>query len=173
MDADEHIEYQINRHPVGIVAIYLVTFTILLGIASGMFGVNMFSETISTVTSPASLYVIGVVLSLFVLSVGFLGAIIYNNNHLIITNHNLTQSLQNSVISRKVSQLSLAKVQDVTVVQDGALANLFKFGTIIVETAGEEANFSFKLASKPYIGAKEIIEAHEKFTKENGQQNDF
>ncbi|MCA9344118.1 PH domain-containing protein, partial [Candidatus Saccharibacteria bacterium] len=64
--------------------------------------------------------------------------------------------------NRKISQLSIGDVQDVTVTQKGVLAHLFNYGTLVIETAGEQQNYLFTYIPDPYKHSKLIVGAHEK-----------
>ncbi|MHA1748185.1 MAG: hypothetical protein ACTSYF_06020 [Promethearchaeota archaeon] len=66
---------------------------------------------------------------------------VYYLNVLIITNKRIIDVEQHSLFRREVSEFMLVKVQDVTIEIPNFTASLFKFGNIIVQTAGEK-NFS-------------------------------
>ena len=89
----------------------------------------------------------------------------YRSNQLVVTNENIIQVLQFSLFNRQVSQLNLAKIQDVSVDQAGLIQLYFNFGTISIETAGEAYNFNFPFAEDPNKIAKIIIEAHEDYVR--------
>ncbi len=89
----------------------------------------------------------------------------YKSNQLVVTNENIIQVLQFSLLNRQVSQLNLAKIQDVSVDQVGIIPLFFKYGTIEIETAGEASNFKFTYTENPNRIAKIIIEAHEDYVR--------
>ncbi len=65
----------------------------------------------------------------------------YYLDMLILSNERVIQIEQVGMFKRTVSQLSLDKVQDVTVETKGMLSSFFGFGTITIESAGEMENF--------------------------------
>ena len=67
------------------------------------------------------------------------------------------------LFTRQVSQLNLAKVQDVSADQIGVFAHMFNYGTLEVETAGEAANFKFLYTPDAGRVSKLIIEAHQNY----------
>ncbi|QQS20071.1 PH domain-containing protein [Candidatus Saccharibacteria bacterium] len=81
---------------------------------------------------------------------------------LVVTDEAALQVLQPSLFGSKISQLSLQHVADVSVRKD-FFGTLFGFGTIIIETPGEQANYTFSAVPSPDVAAKVLIEAHENF----------
>ena len=106
----------------------------------------------------------GMILALVALFT-YIGGRVYKSNHLVVTNENIIQVLQFSLFNRQVSQLNLAKIQDVSVDQVGLVQAYFGYGTIEIETAGEASNFKFAYAENPTRVAKIIIEAHEDYIR--------
>jgi uncharacterized membrane protein YdbT with pleckstrin-like domain len=97
--------------------------------------------------------------------------IVYRRSQLVVTVTNITQVNQIGLFNRKISQLSLADVEDVSAVQKGVFASIFGFGTVFVETAGEQANFHFDFCPNPNAVAKEISVCEQAFNKQFGQPN--
>ncbi len=163
-DNDEKLIAEIKKHPFGLLIIYLsgvivsvILFSVFLGIAwfagqelSGQS--NNYDDLI---------VLIGLILSLFSLIVTGIAGHIYSSNIMLVTNEKLAQVLYSSLFSRKISQLSIGDVQDVTVTQNGVFPRLFNYGTIVVETAGEQQNYTFTYAPTPYHFAKLMVGSHE------------
>lgn len=165
LDPNEKIIHEVKRHPIGLWGIYFGT---ALGVA-GMVLLTYFVYNLQgdlQFSLPAWLYVTAfglVMLSLAAFAV--VGTIVYESNELVVTDQNLMQILRYSLFNRQLSQLNLAKIQDVSVDQKGILQTYFNYGTIEVETAGEASNFRFPYAPDPNKAAKIIIEAHEDFVR--------
>lgn len=66
----------------------------------------------------------------------------------IVTNQRIIDVEQITLFSRQVSEIPLARVQDVTIEVHGILETLFKFGNIRIQTAGER---EFTIASIPHL----------------------
>ena len=173
IDPDEEIIFEITRHPIGWMFILWTGILINALILFGIIFVALNGELLEEFQRPAIFLLLGMMLLAALIT--YIGVMIYRNNRLTVTSQNLVQQLQHSLVNRKISQLSLAKIQDVSVEQRGILATVFNYGKIDIETAGEEANFAFEFAVNPYENAKFIIEAHEQFIKSQmGQlQQDF
>jgi uncharacterized membrane protein YdbT with pleckstrin-like domain len=81
---------------------------------------------------------------------------------LVLSEDALYQLLQPTLFAGKVSQLSLAHVNDVSVRQD-FFGTIFGYGEITIETPGEQNNYVFTVMAEPHKAAKEVIETHENF----------
>ncbi|HIA92079.1 TPA: hypothetical protein EYO12_03115 [Candidatus Saccharibacteria bacterium] len=170
IDPSETVDFEVRRHPVGLIPIYgsgVFIIALLIGIALLARSSGLGADFPDFFKGAMFLMVVFAV-SVLVAIGTYIAARIYRTNELIVTSENLVQILQTSLFSSAVSQLSLEKVQDVTAIKRGFFASVFNFGTIQVETAGETANFAFRLAKDPVVAAKQINEAHEKFIKKYG-----
>lgn len=67
----------------------------------------------------------------------------------VVTTHRIFIVEQQSMFNREISSLTLDKIQDLTIELEGFLSTMLKFGTILVETAGEHKNFEFTNARNP------------------------
>lgn len=97
-----------------------------------------------------------------------LAAIVYINDVIFVTSEKLAQVLYRNVITRKVSQLNIGDVQDVTVTQKGIFARIFNYGTLVIETAGEQDNYIFTYIPNPTHVCQSIIGAHEEYVSRYG-----
>lgn len=170
-DEDERLISEIRKHPFGLFLIYVsgiiisvILFAIFLGIA--WFANAEFSEEVGQYGDLFTLA--GLVMSLLGLGVTGIAGYIYSNNIMLVTNEKIAQVLYKSLFSRKISQLSIGDVQDVTVTQDGVLARIFNYGTIVIETAGEQQNYRFTFAPHPYYFAKQMVGSHEQNLEKYG-----
>lgn len=172
LDPDEKPICTIKRHPIGLVAVYLTGALIALGVifGSSFFGAWLNSQpefstgrSFGGYISIAGL-VVGFVVTLFTYIAGY----VYSNSAILVTSDKVAQILYKNLVDRKISQLSLGDIQDVTVDQSGLLARIFKYGTLIIETAGEQNNFTFNYTPYPYQCAEDIVFARESSIKKYG-----
>lgn len=162
VDDDEVLLGTIYKHPFGIAIVYIqAIFGILLSIILAFFLLP------SVISDKSNAYTIATAFSIFTVIFAFvimtIATIIYRQSHLVITDKNITQVLQGGLFQRKISQLTMANVEDVTSEQRGIFASLFNFGVLKVETAGEQVNFHFSFCPRPSYYAKIVLEAREKF----------
>lgn len=165
MDSNERIMAEIERTKIGLIPIIGFGTLALIGSFAALFMVARFRDAVQdTVGLGMAVLVIFALTVLFEIFT-YIAYIVYVRNKLIVTNESIIQHLQRGLFHRHISQLNVGNVEDVTVNQNGILAHWLNYGTIIVETAGEQSNFKFKLAKEPYKAAETIIECHEAYLK--------
>lgn len=160
VDDDEKKLAEIHKHPLGIIFLY-VQATVGLVVAVGL--AYFLLPVVVTDTDEAFFYGnlfagVSVVLAFVVM---LIATFIFRQNRLILTDRNLTQILQYGLFNRKVSQLNMSNVEDVTAIQSGILSTVFNYGTLKIETAGEQMNFIFTYCPNPGYYAKIILDARE------------
>jgi hypothetical protein len=162
-DPSEIILKQGLRHPFMVYAIYGVTVFVVILITSlmGFILVNP-KAIVGTGISESTATVIALVSILgaaFAILIGILSAYLYGKSRLILTNQKIVLIKYHSLFSREVSQLNISDVEDVNVAQPTILDRLMKSGTITIETAGEQTNYSLTWVKKPYEFANQSIQA--------------
>lgn len=80
---------------------------------------------------------------LVLLLLGFQDWVDYYLDALILTNERVLRIEQKGIMNRVVSQLTLDRIQDVSVETKGMLATMLGFGKLTIETAGEQERFVF------------------------------
>lgn len=85
---------------------------------------------------------------------------IWRQNKIVITNVHLVDIDQIGLFNKKVSTLSWTRIQDVSAKVNGPLQTIFGYGTLHVQTAGEDKNFSFDYVPNPYELEHYILEMH-------------
>ncbi|MEI6627053.1 MAG: PH domain-containing protein [bacterium] len=73
-----------------------------------------------------------------------------------VTNMKIINREQKGLFNRVVSQVDLAKIQDVTVEQKGFFVTILNYGNVYIQSAGEEERFSFEQVPNPAYIAKII-----------------
>jgi uncharacterized membrane protein YdbT with pleckstrin-like domain len=155
---DEKVLECIQRHWINVVptvAGFLVISAVSLWgfYALGRYGSSFHGSQSTAILALTAMLVLGLLL-------GYASWVVYRQNRLIITTKNLYQVTQNSLFSRRVSQFSLERLQDVSASENGVMANLLGYGDVTVETASAEENFVFRQAPHPRILAARIMECH-------------
>jgi hypothetical protein len=173
-DEDEVIVAEIRKHPIGLFAIWTATAIAigLIWVATAALTYNSDdvagSANISTSNLTNAGIGIGVCLTLLALTFGYIAAFLYVNNRIIVTSEKLVQIRYFSLFNRKVSSLSIGDVQDTTVQKKGFLPMIFNYGTLEVETSGEQDNFTFPMAVNAEENAKIVVRCHEENLKQYG-----
>jgi len=94
----------------------------------------------------------------------------YYYDIIVITNERMINVDQEGLLSRRISELNMVQIQNVTAEVNGILRSLFNFGLLVVETAGEgttardvrgvEGYFTIEDIPDPSRVARLIIELH-------------
>lgn len=157
INPDETKIADVRRHYVGLVLLYV---QVLFGVLLAMGMILFFMSSLTTNSAAASLFAAASLVIVFLGAVFLvLAARIYKSNQLIVTDKNITQVLQVGLFHRKVSELSMASVEDVTARQKGFLQTVFNYGTVTIETSGEQENFNFLFCPNPNAHAKMLLDA--------------
>lgn len=170
-DENEELMLEIRKHPFGLVGIYLTGFLVAIAVLAVMLGLNYvlqdgsfaelrFLQPLIVITS--GLIAIGALI------ITAISAYLYQSNVIFVTSEKIAQVLYKNILDRKISQLSIGDVQDVTVTQKGLFARIFHYGTLVIETAGEQQNYTFSFVPNPYQSARGIVSAHEENLKRYG-----
>lgn len=175
-DKDEQLLYEIRKHPIGLVGVYAMGLFVVVAIFGATLGLAALLQSngdpleVGTdlgFLRPAILLV-GAIIAIFALVMTAIAAYLYQSNVVYVTNEKIAQVLYRTLFDRKISQLSIGDVQDVTTTQKGIFAQGFNYGTLVIETAGEQQNYKFTLTPRPYEASKAIVNAHEENLKKYG-----
>jgi hypothetical protein len=171
-DKNEKIICEIRKHYIGLVVTVLtglliatVLFVTIIVLSVVITGIPD-EGTVDQGLAANIAYTIGGLVVLGTILATFIGGYIYQHNVMLVTSDKIAQVLYKTIFDRKVSQLSITDIQDVTVIQSGVLPRIFNYGTITIETAGEQQNYTFTYAPNPYARAKDIITAHEYYEEQ-------
>ncbi len=173
LTAGETLIADVRRHPFGLFVLYF-QITVALGLSLGiiLFLLPGLSDTLGI--DSVALNSIAAFFALIVISLGLIFTVlatrIYRSNQLIVSDKNVTQVLQIGLFNRKVSELSMGNVEDVTAQQSGIFPTLFHYGILRIETAGEQNNFTFIYCPNPNAYAKAILDARLQFLERNGSE---
>lgn len=108
---------------------------------------------------------------LVALTFSFTAWISYYYDLYIVTKDTIIDITQIGFFGRKISQLSLLRVQDVSSNIKGILPTLFAYGDVLIETAGERSEtFLLEAVSNPQEFAAKVLELHNKMIEGEGRR---
>lgn len=172
-DENEQLVSEIRKHPFGlflryvsgvfVVIVFSIVFFVIPQIIDAGRGLGVDNGTIQGLMA-----LVGLVLVTLAVIVTAISAYLYQSNVMLVTSEKLAQVLNPSLFNTKISQLSIGDVQDVTVTQVGFIPKMLNYGTIVIETAGEQQNYAFTFTPDPYQQSKAIVGAHERNLHEYG-----
>jgi PH (Pleckstrin Homology) domain-containing protein len=159
LDPGENIIRVVHRSFIDLVApVVMSLFLILVAIALAY----LEGRNPATVPFPELLVLILVILmSIIGGLILLIGIYTYRRNVLIFTNFHLVEVEQPSLFSRQVSQLTYARVQDVSGQRVGFWATIFDYGNVQIQSAGEQEKFIFRRAPHPERLSEEALETRD------------
>jgi uncharacterized membrane protein YdbT with pleckstrin-like domain len=174
IEKDEVILAVYRHHPIAYILpllLALVMIAVVAGLAFALTSVST-ADGGTVVNSSSRQYVVAgvIIFSILVLVFSYIPVWTKMQDQLVLTNESILQVLQTSLFSDKISQLGLQHIADITV-KAGFWGNLFGFGHLTLETPGEQDNYEYGYLSNAPLAAREISEAHERWTAalESGQ----
>lgn len=165
LTSGESVILEVRKHPVG--AIFILFAGVSISFSTIIISLLVYSfmrsgSDSNLIEFAPIILIIAVVISLLVMIASVVNAYLYNLNRLILTTEKIAQINYATIIDRKVIQLSIDRLQDVTVNQVGIFPRIFKYGTIVIDTAGEQEDCVFTYAPNPYELSRAIMDQHEK-----------
>jgi hypothetical protein len=163
-DPDEVLIGQVNKHPIGLIFIYGGALTMFFLVMVVVYFIFRVAPDSGFDLDPFSIWIklLFGIISFFILLGGYVAGWVYQRSALVLTSEKLVQLTQRTLFDRKISQLAIGDIQDVTVDQKGILSRIFKYGSVNIETSGEQYNYSFDYAPHPHNISKEVVSAHER-----------
>lgn len=174
MQPGEKVVSVIIRHPIGIIAVYVMIIIVLVVIAASVFAIGpsltVDARSRENITKAGSIVFL---ISLIVFAAfGAIAHIVYWGNKWIVTSDSITQISRFSLFFRESSQLGMNHIEDVTAEQNGIFPHLFNYGTLKAETAGERSKFVLMFCPNPNFYATAILDAREEYEMHmHSQQN--
>lgn len=165
LTSGESVILEARKHPVG--AVFILLAGVLITISTIVISLLVYSfmrsgSDTNLISLAPFILIVALVVSALVMIASMVNAYLYNLNKLILTTEKIAQINYATIIDRKVIQLSIDRLQDVTVSQVGIFPRIFRYGTIVIDTAGEQEDCIFTYAPNPYELSRAIMDQHEK-----------
>lgn len=174
-DKDEKLLLEVRKHPIGLFFIVVLGFGIsfVIMIASAFFaqainGGLLDGAGVASTSLRNIMLILGLILSILgIIMTGIIG-MLYVRDVIFITDQKIAEVVYVSLFNRRTIQLNIGKVEDVAVAQVGVFPRIFKYGSLLIETAGETKNPEFPYVPDPYTVSQVIIQAHEEYVEKYG-----
>ncbi|MDQ5885985.1 MAG: hypothetical protein QG628_382 [Patescibacteria group bacterium] len=164
VDSDEKLLAVIKRHPFGIIKMYV---TVVVGLVFAGLLLAMILPGIIPREENEAIYSVIAILAVTIMGlmafILFVATIIYFRSKIVLTDKTITQTLQNGLFNRKISQLAVTNIEDVTAQKNGFFPTMFNYGRLMIETAGEQINFHFDYCPNPDHYAKLILDSRQQY----------
>lgn len=148
----EYIISAVRRHPLGLLPIFLVVGTGILGLAVlvGMYSNYAEASTDpSNIPSVAAVSFIALMFGVLFAIGGFMAVYIYTSNRFYLTNESVIQEIQHSLFNKHEQTVSLGNIEDASYRQESFIASMFNYGSIRLSTEGDETTYRFSYVSNP------------------------
>lgn len=164
----EKIIGEARRHPIGLIVVLANGLLIIAVLDLLLFllikNQAHLRETYSFLSSvniiAVSTWVVAIV-TLLVFLGGLMAAYVYRHNYLVLTDEKVVLVRTYSLAKRKVSELNIGDIHDVTVAQATILSRLFNYGTVMLKSSGSTATMWLSYVSHPFECSNAIMAAHE------------
>ena len=110
---------------------------------------------------------------LFLLIYFYIGWLDYYLDVWIVTDERIINIVQDGMFQRTVSELNIYRVQDATAVSKGIIQTFFRYGDVLIQSAGTQNRFNFNRISDPYQVKKIIMEIHDLKIKKDQEAGVF
>ena len=174
-DDEEEMLAEIRKHPVGLFFVeitgLLITLTVTIAVvvlALNLDFLGIDSTEGSGLLARNLIGMSGIILGVLGIIATLIVSILYTSNVVFVTNDKIAEVAYISLFNRRITQLGIGNVEDVTVSQRGILPHIFNYGSLLIETAGETTNPAFTYVPDPQNNSRVIIEAHEAYVKQYG-----
>lgn len=162
---NEKIYLILREHPILIsFRLFFILFLVGLGIVGQVFLPRLLpfelTDTAAGVTTLLfSIYYLGLLLG------ALLVIVFYYLSLQIITDMRMVDVDQHGLFGRKVTEIQIENVEEVTSHATGFLATIFTFGNVLVQTSGSVAEFEFNHVAHPEQVKKLILDLYEQRRK--------
>lgn len=158
---DRQVIFETKRHWFGLFTLYGLTIFGVILIAVFFFrNNNIFS----------SLLIIGIIAAILAIIFHLIYRV-YSSNKITISNIDIQQHIRSALFHKVFSTLNLIDVEDVTYTQNGIFATIFDYGTLNIETAGEQSNFVFIYCPQPDKIRQHITQARIDYLRKSAEYN--
>ncbi len=155
---DEITQRVIYKHIMAIAPILIAMVLVLIAAFVGIIFYNQNSQQLTGSIPQWVVSIIGFGLLAFIFFL-LLGTFwIWRRNKIIITNQHIVDIDQIGLFNQTVSTLRLEEIQDISASIKGPVQTFFQYGTVVIQTAGERANFVFDYVPNPYEIEHYILE---------------
>lgn len=160
---EEVTQRVIYKHIMAIAPILLGMFLLSIVALAGIVFINTNQQQVESFAPSYVVSIAGFILIAVITLLTVSTFWIWRRNKVVITNRHIVDVDQIGLFNRDVSTLRLEEIQDVSAKLNGVLQTTFKYGTLIIQTAGERENFVFDYVPDPYGLENYIIELRAKY----------
>ncbi|MEI7818685.1 MAG: PH domain-containing protein [bacterium] len=179
-DDDEIVQRVVYKHGFSVlpfVGVSVMLFFLgLYLVYAGAAGVSFFPETtfagFKTNPLPFPISVLGILFVFLSIFMWMASIFIWRQNMMVLTNENVVDIDQSGLFQKRISTLRLSRVQDISVKVKGPIQTIFRYGTVTIQSAGENKLFEFDYVPDPYEVKSYMVKLFEEFVDHKPQEGD-
>lgn len=155
---DEQVIFFLRRHPIVLISnmVLITAFAAIPFVVRWFILANDPQLFTGPVTGPA-IRLMASAYALLTWLFYFATFVDYYLDAWVVTNERIVNVEQNGLFRRTVSELDLARIQDITSQVKGPVPFFFGYGDVYVQTASEEERFDFEQVKKPEEIRKRLL----------------
>jgi hypothetical protein len=158
---NDHIIIFARRHFISMLSTLVLNLMMILAPILIYIGVHVTTPSIFSGIFLNFLVIIGSIYYLVSATVIFTIWVGYYYNVFIVTDDAIIDVGQNGIFDRRITEISLLRIQDVSARIKGFLPSLFNYGNVVAESAGENSRtYVIDNVSNPVAIAEKILELH-------------
>lgn len=165
---DEEVIFLVRRHLIALMPVFAISFFLYL---IGFMAIFIFPRVMPMLVEGFAYNVYVLVVSLlFLFNTVFLFSnwVLHYLHIALLTTEHFVEIDQYGLFGRRISALTLDKIQDVSNDQKGLVHTLFNLGLVQIQTAGEAPNFVLQYVPDPYKICQTIMETEEEYSSRHG-----
>lgn len=167
LNPDEQIIRRVKRHWIELVSVFFISSG-LVAAAIGLVASAGFYSRVAPMLPRWALNLIAVILVILALVIFYIGLWVFRRNEILITNLHVIEVKQTGLFGKEVSQLNMARIQDVTGRRKGFWSTVLNYGDVIIQTAGGADEFHFYYVPNPHEVADLCLSIHEEYARTHG-----
>lgn len=169
---EKDIMIYVHRHWAAFLGQFLLTFIILIIPIIILILIYLFNHNFFQGIALNAIVLIFSVYYLIAITFAFISWVSFYYDIYIVTRDEIIDITQEGFFGRKIAQLSILRVQDVTSHIKGFLPTFFAYGDVLVETAGEQSeNFLLKDVPNPQEVSTQIMSIHNTIVGHENREN--
>jgi len=153
---NEQIILMVRRHWFNILEQFFIVFLMLLLLMGSWFVLPIFFPSLINSSSNILFDFLRNLFEMFIWITFFLIWVDYYFDVWIVTDRRVVNIEQKGLFNRQISELELARIQDVTTEVTGVIPTMLNYGNVFIQTAAEKERFIFRQVPDPY-GIKDTL----------------
>ncbi|NTU69329.1 PH domain-containing protein [bacterium] len=170
LDEGEEIRYIVHHHKITFVktAFKILLLPILMTVFTILFGFSFLESILNSSIFSLLTLIVFIIWGTYSIYYWY----IWYFDVLVLTNKKAIMVDQKSIFEKKLKTASLSRIQDITTDFKGIAENMFNYGTLLVQTAGEETGLKLIDIPHPQEIGRLILNLKDNETEEETKEED-